>query len=80
MCCCCKSELSEFETDTQNNNGVTYAPQQEDIYKTRAHAMYGHQYNRQEQIFQTRPPCWFGHECNCPCHRGGICLVKLKSK
>ena len=77
--CCCKSEeeeLSEFET----YNDVTFAPQQEDIYKTRPHAMYRNQCIRQEQIFRTKPPCWFGHKCSCPCHQGGVCIFKLNTK
>ena len=87
--CCCKSkeEELEFETDTQNNNGVTVAPQQEDIYKTRVPSMLGHQCNcpwypcnRQENIFQTRPPCWYQHHCSCDCHQGGKCRFLLKSK
>ena len=77
--CFCKSEeeLSEFETD----NDVTFAPQQEDIHKTRVLSMYAPQCkclwypcNRQENIFQTRPPCWYSHKCSCPCHQGGVCL------
>ena len=73
--CFCKSE------DEETDNEVTFAPEQEEIYKTRPRTMYRNQCIRQEPIFQTKPPCWFGHKCNCPCHNGtGICLFKLKSK
>ena len=30
--------------------------------------------------FQTYPPCWHGYRCECPCHNGGKCIFKLKSK
>ena len=36
--------------------------------------------NNNEDIFKTRPPCMYGYQCSCPCHRGGVCLFKLKSK
>ena len=64
LCCCKQSEeeISETETDNQNNYGVTYPC------------------IRQEAIFQTRPPCWYGHQCSCPCHQGGKCLFRIKSK
>ena len=35
---------------------------------------------KQEQIFHTRAPCLYGHQCPCPCHNGGPCIFKLKSK
>ena len=35
---------------------------------------------KQEQIFHTCPPCWHGYRCECPCHHGGVCIYKLKSK
>ena len=36
--------------------------------------------NNHEDIFKTRPPCWYRHQCSCPCHSGGECIFKLKSK
>ena len=62
---CCKSEEEEItEHDDYNQN------------------TYGNTYNQNnnEDIFKTRPPCWFGHQCSCPCHNGGSCIFKLKSK
>ena len=43
---------------------------------------YGNTYNQNnhEDVFKTRPPCMYGHQCSCPCHQGGVCLFKLKSK
>ena len=42
---------------------------------------YGDTYTcNREDMFITRPPCWFGHQCSCPCHNGGSCIFKLKSK
>ena len=45
MCCCkSKEELLEFETDTQNNYGVTYpCNRQEHIFQTRPPCWSGHQ-------------------------------------
>ena len=61
---CCKSEEEAKETDDYNQN------------------TYGNTYNQNnnEDMFKTRPPCWFGHQCSCPCHNGGSCIFKLKSK
>ena len=63
---CCKNEEQVTETDTynQNNYGDTYTCNQ----------------NNYGDIFKTRPPCRYGHQCSCPCHQGGSCLFKLKSK
>ena len=36
--------------------------------------------NNHEDIFKTRPPCKYGYQCSCPCHRGGVCIFKIKSK
>ena len=61
---CCKSEEEITELDDYNKN------------------TYGNTYNQNnhEDIFKTRPPCWYRHQCSCPCHRGGSCIFKLKSK
>ena len=64
---CCKSEEQEItELDDYNKNtyGNTYT------------------YNQinNEDIFKTRPPCLYGYQCSCPCHQGGSCIFKLKSK
>ena len=64
---CCKSEEEEVtEQDDYNKNtyGNTYTYNQ----------------NNNEDIFKTRPPCLYGYQCSCPCHRGGVCLFKLKAK
>ena len=66
-CCKDKNEVevsSETDTYNQNNYGTTYTCNQ----------------NNNEDIFKTRPPCMYGYQCSCPCHRGGVCLFKLKSK
>ena len=64
---CCKKDKEEEVNE------------QVDIYNQNQN--YGITYPiKQEQIFKTKPPCWFGHRCECPCHRGGVCLFKLKSK
>ena len=61
---CCKSEEEITELDDYNKN------------------TYGNTYNQNnnEDIFITRPPCWYGHQCSCECHRGGVCIFKLKAK
>ena len=43
---------------------------------------YGNTYNQNnnDDIFKTRPPCMYGYQCSCPCHKGGSCIFKLKSK
>ena len=41
---------------------------------------YTYNQNNHEDVFKTRPPCMYGHQCSCPCHNGGVCLFKLKSK
>ena len=63
---CCKDDNEEVN-------------EQVDIYNQNN---YGNTYPciKQEQIFQTRAPCWFGHRCDCPCHNGGPCIFKLKTK
>ena len=65
---CCKSEqgqeITEQDNYNQNNYGNTYTYNQ----------------NNHEDIFKTRPPCWYRHQCSCPCHQGGSCIFKLKSK
>ena len=66
---CCKDkhdevEVSETDTYNQNNYGDTYTCNQ----------------NNHEDVFQTRPPCRYGYHCSCPCHHGGVCIFKLKSK
>ena len=40
---------------------------------------YGNTYNH-EDIFKTRPPCLYGYQCPCECHKGGLCIFKLKAK
>ena len=42
---------------------------------------YGDTYTfNHDGIFKTKPSCWFGHRCECPCHNGGVCIFKIKSK
>ena len=64
--CCKKDEEEEVN-------------EQVDIYNQNQNN-YGITYPIKQEPYKTRPPCWFGHRCDCPCHRGGICLFKLKSK
>ena len=52
--------------------------EQVDIYNQNQN--YGITYPIKQEPYKTRPPCWYGHQCTCPCHRGGVCLFKLKSK
>ena len=64
---CCKhqeEEVTETDTYNQNNYGDTYTCNQ----------------NNYGDIFKTRPPCRYGYQCSCPCHQGGVCIFKLKSK
>ena len=63
---CCKDEGKQEITEQDDYNQNTY----------------GNTYNQNnnEDMFITRPPCWYRHQCSCPCHRGGVCLFKLKSK
>ena len=64
---CCKDkneEITEPDNYSQNNYGNTYTCNQ----------------NNHEDVFKTRPPCMYGHQCSCPCHQGGVCIFKLKSK
>ena len=61
---CCKKDKDEEVNE------------QVDIYNQNNYAIT----IKQEQIFQTRPPCWYSHKCPCPCHNGGPCIFKLKSK
>ena len=64
---CCKDKDKDEEVN-----------EQVDIYNQNN---YGNTYPCiKQEPFQTRAPCWYGHQCTCPCHRGGICLFKLKSK
>ena len=64
---CCKDKDKDEEVN-----------EQVDIYNQNN---YGITYPiKQEQIFQTRPPCWYSHKCPCPCHNGGPCIFKLKTK
>ena len=65
---CCKDKDKDEEVN-----------EQVDIYNQNQN--YGITYPCiKHEPYKTRPPCWFGHRCDCPCHRGGICLFKLKSK
>ena len=66
---CCKDKDKDEEVN-----------EQVDIYNQNQN--YGITYPciKREQIFNTKPPCWFGHRCECPCHIGGKCIFKLKSK
>ena len=63
---CCKSEQGPQEITEQDDYNQN---------------TYGNTYiqNNHEDIFKTRPPCWYGHQCSCPCHNGGLCILKFKS-
>ena len=56
--------------------------QDEEITETDNQNTYGDTYNQNnhEDVFKTKPPCMYGHQCSCPCHQGGVCIFKLKSK
>ena len=62
---CCKKDKDEEVNE------------QVDIYNQNN---YGITYPIKQEQFQTRPPCWYSHKCPCPCHNGGKCIFKLKTK
>ena len=63
---CCKDKHEfELSSETDTSNQNNYG----DTY-TSNHG----------DIFKTRPPCMYGHQCSCPCHQGGKCLFRIKSK
>ena len=63
---CCKKDEDEEVNE------------QVDIYNQNQN--YGITYSIKQEPYKTKPPCWFGHRCECPCHRGGVCIFKLKTK
>ena len=65
---CCKNKDTEEEVN-----------EQVDIYNQNQNN-YGITYSFKQEPYKTKPPCWFGHQCDCPCHRGGVCIFKLKTK
>ena len=65
---CCKNKDEEEEVN-----------EQVDIYNQNQNN-YGITYSFKQEPYKTKPPCWFGHRCDCPCHRGGVCIFKLKTK
>ena len=62
---CCKDESKQEAKEIDDYNQNTYGTYNQ---------------NNNEDIFKTRPPCMYGYQCSCPCHRGGLCIFKLKSK
>ena len=85
-CCRDDHEVANEQVDgyNQNNNGITYPYIKQELKNSKE--LFNSSFeetkvsSKQEQIFQTRPPCWYSNKCPCPCHQGGVCLFKLKSK